>query len=228
MLKVLQNNWKPTRYTRSTAGQRLSRRSLAVAGLVTIFASGCASSNFVSSWKSPTAQPLRVQGAKVAAVVMMGDPASRKSAEDKLASEITARGGNGVPMYAIAPEVNPGDEAAARAALTNAGVAGVVVMRPATADSTGAPVDYSKPPYSSYWDAGYYAHGWGKPWVDPSGVAYDLVVSVETMIYSLRQNQLVWAGKSKKTNPASLNELVTDLAKDTAEELQRLQLIAAK
>src|SRR5262252_9128182 len=104
MSKVTKNIWNLSGYLRSTSGQRLSQRSVAIAGLVILFASGCASSNFVSSWKSPTAKPLNVQGAKVAAVVMMGDPASRKSAEDKLASEISARGGQGIPMYTIAPE----------------------------------------------------------------------------------------------------------------------------
>jgi hypothetical protein len=198
---------------------------IAVVGLVGVLASACASSNFASSWKSPTAKPLQVKGSKVAAVVMMGDPAMRKSAEDKLAREITARGGNGVPMYTIMPDTKPGDEAAAREALVKADVKGVVVIRP-TATDAGKAVDYSKPPYSNYWDSGFYAHGWGKPWIDSSGQAYDAVVAVDTLVYSLNQNQLVWAGKSKKTNPATLNELVAELSADTAKELEDLNLIA--
>ena len=204
----------------------MMERRFALIGLIGLLASACASSSsgFVSSWKSPTAKPLQVQGSKVAAVVMMGDSAMRKSAEDKLASEITARGANGVPAYTILQEGTT-DEAAAKEALQQAGVQGVVVVRPTKDEATGKPVDYSVPPYSSYWDSGFYAHGWGKPWVSPEGVPYDYVVSVDTLIYSLPQNQLVWAGKSKKTNPATLNELVSDLADDTAMELNRLELV---
>jgi hypothetical protein len=97
-------------------------------------------------------------------------------------------------------------------------------MHPTSAD--GSAVDYSIPPYSTYWDAGYYAHGVGSTWIDPQGVPYDMVVTVDTMIYSLKQNQLVWAAKSRKTNPASLNALVGDLANDTADELRKLALLA--
>jgi hypothetical protein len=156
---------------------------------------------------------------------MMGDEAQRRSAEDKLASEISARGSIGVPMYKIMPNVQPGDEPLARDALVRADIKGVVVMRPAADSETGKPVDYSVPPYSSYWNSGFYSHGWGQPWIDPSGQAYDIVVSVDTLVYSLNQNQLVWAGKSKKTNPASLNQLVAELASDTANELNQLALI---
>ncbi len=196
--------------------------------LLTLFAvavlSACASSNFTSSWKSPTAQPLNVKGASVAAAVMMGDGPSRRSAEDKLASEITARGAKGVPMYKIMPNVLPGDEATARKALREAGVAGVVVLQPTT--EAGKHIDYAAPPYSTYWNSGYYHHAAGQPTIDPQGIPYDTVVTVETLIYSLNQNQLVWAGKSRKTNPASLNGLVSELAKDTAKELREQGLIA--
>jgi hypothetical protein len=202
----------------------MNKQQILVGLFAAVAASACASSNFVASWKSPTAKPLNAKGATVAAVVMMKDSPEQRSAEDKLASEITARGSKGVPMYKIMPDAHGTEEPQAREALKAAGVAGVVVMQPKSAD--GATVDFSVPPYSTYWDAGYYAHGVGSTWIDPQGVPYDLVVTVDTMIYSLVQNQLVWAGKSRKTNPASLNELVSDLAKDTADELGKLALLA--
>jgi hypothetical protein len=58
---------------------------------VVLVLSGCASSPFVSSWKAPDATPLEMQGAKVAAIVMMNNDASRRVAEDTLAREISAR-----------------------------------------------------------------------------------------------------------------------------------------
>src|SRR5690349_15668954 len=85
---------------------------------------------FVSSWRAPDAQPLEVKDAKVAAVVMVDSEAARRVAEDKLAAEITARGARGIPMYTLYPNADPLNEAQARAALEQAGVLGVVVMRP--------------------------------------------------------------------------------------------------
>ena len=66
----------------------------------------CSTNAFVASWRAPDAQPLEVAGAKVAAVVMVNNEASRRVAEDKLAQEITARGAVGVPMTCSIPMRN--------------------------------------------------------------------------------------------------------------------------
>lgn len=186
---------------------------------------GCSPTTFVSSWKSPTAQPLQPVGAKVAAVVMMQDEPSRRSAEDTLAREISSRGGIGIPMYKILPNGNPNDEAQAKAALESAQVQGVVVMRPlgVTKDVTVSPT-YGGPSYSGYW-GGYYGYGWGSPW-GPTTVYTDTTVSVETLVYSLKQNQLVWGGRSKTTNPENVNQLVSEVAIAAADELREQGLIA--
>src|SRR5688572_22427233 len=106
----------------------VARFAIVLTGCLALFA--CASDPVVASWKSPDAAPLELHGSKVAAVVMMKNEASRRAAEDALAREITARGAQGVPMYTIFPEGKPESEAAARAALEKAGMAGAVVMRP--------------------------------------------------------------------------------------------------
>lgn len=185
----------------------------------------CNPTTFVASWKSPTAQPLQLGGAKVAAVVMMQDEPSRRSAEDTLAREISSRGALGIPMYKILPNGNPNDEAQAKAALESAQVQGVVVMRPlgVTKDVTVAPA-YNGPYYSGYW-GGYYGHGWGSAW-GPTTVYTDTTVSVETLVYSLKQNQLVWGGRSKTTNPENVNQLISEVAVAAADELSEQGLIA--
>jgi hypothetical protein len=172
---------------------------------------------FVSSWRSPTAQPLQVKGSRVAAVVMLNDIASRRDAEDKLAKQITDRGGRGVPMYQIIQSEY--DEATAREALTKADVQGVVVMQPSEVNlTTNTPIDYSAPPYNTYW-GGYYEFG------EPIGAAAASSVSVNTLIYSLRQNQLVWAGQSKTTDAETVESLIFEVSAATADELNRLALL---
>lgn len=216
---------------------QLSSRLLFVALLSTACASSAATSNtgttptpgsatvFVSSWKSPTAQPLKAAGVKVAALVLMSDLAARRTAEDKLASELSARGAQGVPMYSLVEQPGTGTEPAVRDGLEKAGVMGVVVMHPTGSQQQPKTAEeYGSAPYNRYW-SGYYEHGFASPYIDP-GPSYDTVVSVETLIYSLKQNQLVWAGTSKTTNPASLSALIEDLAAATAQELSNLALVA--
>lgn len=205
----------------------VSRFVIVLAASATLFA--CASSPFIASWKAPDAAPLQLSGSKVAAVVMMSNQASRRAAEDALAREITARGAQGVPMYTILPEGKPESEAAARAALEKAGVAGAVVMRPVSVDKeiSSTPVTYSQPMYSGYY-GGYYGHGWGTSW-GPSGgeIRTDTIVVVETLVYSLKQNKLVWGGQSRTTNPKNVDQLVKKLAAAAAKELETQGLITA-
>jgi len=199
--------------------------NVVVMGFLLVVAPACASTTFVSSWKSPTAQPLQLHGAKVVAVVMMRDAVSRHAAEDRLAREITARGANGIAMYTILPEASVADQAKEREVLEHAGVQGLVVMHPTGAQTQGYAA--TDPEYDVYWD-GFYTHGWGAPWDGADDPAHSVseVVSVDTRIYSLRQNKLVWAGQSKTTNPTGVQNLVAELAKATADQLNEVGLIA--
>jgi len=191
--------------------------------------SACASSAFVSSWQAPEAEPLQVQGAKVAAVVMMRDEASRRAGEDALVREINARGGVGIPSYTVLPHPSFADEGMARAMMEQAGVAGAVVMRPVgtRTEIVATPSLYASDHYNQFW-GGYYAFGWAMPWVGvavPAEVRADKIVSIETLVYSLRQNKLVWAGQSTSRNPPDVDRLVKETAAKAAKELARRGLL---
>jgi hypothetical protein len=47
----------------------------------------------------------------------------------------------------------------------------------------------------------------------------DTIIIVETLVYSLRQNKLVWGGQSKTTNPPNLNRVIENTAEQVADEL---------
>lgn len=194
--------------------QRLTR-TLSMAALL---ASACSSTSLVSSWRPPTARPLQLKGEKVVAVVLVNNPSSRRTAEDTLASQITSRGALGVPLYRLLPNAEAKDEAEVRAALEKANIKGVVAMRPIAAKQQLS--ISTQPGYNHYW-GGYYGYGWN------TAYAYhaDTVVSVDIRVYSLVQNQLVWAGESQTTNPERVDEFVMELADVTAAELEAKGLI---
>jgi hypothetical protein len=84
--------------------------------------------------------------------------------------------------------------------------------------------------YAGYY-GGYYGHGWGATWgpstMQGGEIRTDTIVVVETLIYSLRQNKLVWGGQSRSTNPKNVDQLVQKLAAATAKELEKQGLISA-
>ncbi len=198
--------------------------------LASVMLSACATTSFVSTWKAPDAKALQLSGAKVAAVVMISNEAARRAAEDALAREITAHGAQGVAMYTIQPEARPNNEQAVRAAVEGAGVAGAVVMRPVGKEKevVATPVAYGGPMYGGYW-GGYYGYGWGSPYAyGGTEIRTDTIVSIETLVYSLRQNKLVWAGQSRTTNPTGVDQLVKETSAAVALELQKQGLIPKK
>jgi hypothetical protein len=220
--------------------------------VICLAASACGSTTtFASSWRPPKAEPLAMKGEKVAAVVMARNDATRRNAEDVLAREITHYGAQGIPMYTLMAESAADNEAAARAAIEGAGVKGVVVMRPmGTRRKTETHKTYSDPMYGSYW-GGYYGYGWGSPWVYPGSARGALVagppvvygasppseethttttevIQVEVMVYSLKQNMLVFAGVSETTEADKVDEFVTQLAAATVKELGEQRLIPSK
>ena len=208
-----------------------------ILGAALLVLTACASNSppksgtsLLDSWKDPEAQPMHLRGAKVVAVVMMNDPKARHRAEDALAKEITALGAQGVPMYSIAPgDVSPKEgETQTRAAVEAVGAKGVVVMRPvdvnhrAVQTATPSPNDN----YGGYW-GGYYGYGWNDPWVDKGpDVRTDLVATVETFVFSLPQNKLVWTGTSETINPKDAERFVHTLATEVTKELKRQGLFA--
>jgi hypothetical protein len=195
---------------------------VAVALAATVPLAGCASTGFTSTWRNPEAVPLEAKGARVAALVMTKNEATRRAAEDALAREITAQGAQGVPMYSIADAAGT-DEAQTRAALEKQGFAAVVTMRPVGSQQQITATTYAGPGYSGFW-GGYYGYGWGAPY-GGTEIRTDTIVSVETLIYSLKQNKLVWGGQSQTTNPSNVDNFVREVATAAAKELRNQGLI---
>lgn len=228
---------------------------LVLLGGLAVSACGGPSTKFVSSWRSPKAEPIEFRGEPVAAVVMVDNEIKRRAAEDVLAREITHYGAKGIPMYRITGADPETDEAAAKSAIERSGVKGVVVMRPKGKRTTTETHEYyNAPMYAGYW-GGYYGYGWGAPWSyaryglpsggpEPNGYGYGYgystpgtttketttteVVVVEVLVFSLKQNLLVWAGESESTPPEKVDEFVTQLAAQTAKELGEKGLLSSK
>ena len=204
---------------------RSTRQVLAVTAALA--AAACASTSFVSTWKNPAAEPGNFQGQKVAALVMSTDQAVRFGAEDALARELTARGAVGISAYGLIPKELIQDKEKAKEFMEKANVAGVVAMRVLGKDKeiTQSPgMYYAAPTYASFWGAGYYGFGWAGVY-SPGYVQTDTIVTVEILVYSLKQDKLVWAGQSETTNPSKVGPFIKELTAKAAAEMKKQGLI---
>jgi hypothetical protein len=177
-----------------------------------------AAPKFTSTWTSPDAAGVSFAGKKVAALVISGDDSLRVSGEEGLARELTARGMQGVATYRIAPKEELRAADTAKPWFERTGVEGVVAMRPVSAEKEReyTPATWVNPYYGSLW--GYYGYGWGSLYI-PGSVREDTVVIVETLIYSVPKDKLLWAGVSKTKNPKKLATFIEDLVNAAAKEM---------
>jgi hypothetical protein len=195
-----------------------------LAVVVFLGAGAAADTKFSSTWKSPAAAGTSFAGRKVAALVISGDENLRVSGEEGLARELAKRGVVPTAAYRLVPREELRNPERARGWFERAGVEGVVAMRVVSADKERRyePGIWSTPYYSSLW--GYYGHGWGALY-DPGYVREDTVIVIETLIFSVPQNALLWAGVSKTTNPKNTGRLLEDLVEAALKEMRKQGLV---
>ena len=193
-----------------------------------VAAAACASTSFNSTWRNPAAEPGNFKGQKVAALVMSTDQSVRFGAEDALARELTARGMVGIAAYSLIPKELLQDKDKAKEFIDKAGVTGVVAMRVVGKDKevtqTSGGSYWGGPAYATFWGGGYYGYGWGGVY-SPGYIRTDTIVTVEILVYSLKQDKLVWAAQSKTTNPEKVGPFIQELVAKAADQIKKEGLV---
>jgi hypothetical protein len=196
-------------------------------GLV-VLAAGCASSTtFRSTWQSPEARPISLDGKKVVALVISAQETVRRSAEDLLVAQLNARGAQGIAAWTVLPNTDVRNEEAARAAIAKTGATAVVTMevvagtRGSSMSTFSGSVRYTSASHRSFWP--HYRTAWNTAWVPPPPPRTD--VWVETLVYTLEPDQLLWAGRSRTVNPSDVDALFGEVAGRAGRELERAGLL---
>ncbi len=199
--------------------------------LCAVLLAGCASSSqFTTTWKTPEATPLGFKGQKVVAAVLVNDESTRRLAEDRLSMHIAMLGAEGRTLHSLLPGAAVGNEQQARAAVEAIGAKGIVVMRPVHVDrEVHVTPPYEEETYASFW-GGYYGYGVSLSYSSgrEATVSEKTVVYVETLVYSLEQNRLVWGGLSKSSDPDTVAQLIEQVSAAAVSELKKQGLAGAQ
>ena len=201
-------------------------KTVSLAGLVVV-SSACATTTFFNStWVNPYTTPIELSGQKVVALMITGDETTRRSAEDTLAREITSRGGQGIAAWSIISTADVQNEEKARAAMTSAGAVAVVTMEVVGQRQEFDPVSFRVSMSTgrrSFW--GNYHWAWRTSWGSMPQSRTN--VWVETLVYSLTPDDLLWAGRTRTVNPRNAAALFGEVADSAAAEMQRMGLLKA-
>jgi hypothetical protein len=200
-----------------------ARRGLVLWALVVAVggALACSTTEFKSTWRDPTARPVALRAQPVAAFLITPNVSTRRAGEDILARELSARGVRGIPGYQLTGEQPVRDSEALRRNLEKAGIEGTVIMRVV---DRRVELDYVPGglAYGSMY--GYWEFGWGMMG-RPGYLETDTIVSVETLVYSLPQDKLLWGGVSETTDPSNLDSFIKEIVKKAGEEIRKAGLV---
>lgn len=178
----------------------------------------CSATSVTTQWQAPTATKLHFK--KVLALCIVQDPDLREAAEGELCRQMSSV--ECKPAAFAIPYSMIGNVEETKAVTRKEGFDGAVVFRVLDAREQ---VTYVPPSYDpTFWD--YYGFAWPIAY-DPGSYRADEVVKVETAIFSLARNQLLWIGTTETLDPKSLPDLVDEVAKAVRGELIHRDLIPA-
>jgi hypothetical protein len=194
--------------------------------------SACSSTTYNTTWKAPDAQPVVVDpGDKILAMVVSPHEATRRGAEAALAAELE-RGGKveAIPAYEAIPDEAVQDKDKARPYIDKTGAKYAVIMRATGQDKE---ISGSGPTYGPGWRGyggfygGFYGYGWGAAY-SPGYLRTDTIVHVETLVYDLKSDKMIWAGQSSTVNPSKAESMIRELVDEAGKEMRKEGLLPKK
>ena len=168
---------------------------------------GCTTpTNLQQSWTNPDQKidsTKRFQ--KILFVALLKDAYTRKVAEDKLADLVRPRG---VVSYNYLPNLtgNNADMSLVSDRLRQDGFDGIVIMRLININKDPMNTSGTPPPYYNTW-YGYYSTTFPLYNV-PGGLTSNDIQNIETNVYSLTENKLLWTGVTTAVNIADKNKMI--------------------
>jgi hypothetical protein len=178
--------------------------------------SACSATHVVTQWQDPATS--QIAFTKLLALVIGGDQALIRIGEEDLCSQVTRVLCKAA--YLAIPDSMRGDIPAVKALVRKEGFDGALVFRVVGERER---VTYVPPSYGpTFW--GYY--GYTRAY-DPGYYRADQLVRVETSIYSIAEDKLLWVATTETVNPKDLGTLIDEVSGAVRKELVRRGAVPA-
>ena len=175
--------------------------------------------NIVRSWNDPTARPIQFK--KVMFFYLEKDRTVRGFAEEEFVRKV--KGTTVIPSLALFAEVKPDEVGKIKDRLKSQGFDGGILMRIAHVDEVTLQKEGSLPSWQTTF-GGYFSYLNYMPGY-PGKVEKERSIRVETVVYALDEDKLVWAGISETENPEGIKNLVAEVIDAVAKSLREKGLL---
>lgn len=193
-------------------------KSILIILIAMIIIGGCSSSNKIfNSWKNPEATIESAKFQTVAVFAMVKNPDMRMDIEEAIASQMPNT--IAVPSYKMITNEELADLNAVKQKLNERGMEGALILSVKKVDEKTSYYSSGMYPSAYYTFGGYYNYAWNymyDPYVYSSTNIY---VDLETLIYSIKNDQLVWYAESTSINPNDIQKTISELSVSIKEQL---------
>jgi hypothetical protein len=200
------------------------RKALILNVLVVFLIVACGpSTKIVKSWRDPSSTISPSPESKIFVIAMVKDESSRRVIEDEIVKRLKVKG---VQSYTeLTADIIKNQESDALDRLLKSGqYTDVILMRLSDIEKE---VNYTPGTttgmYGGY--GGYYRYGAGF-YSTPGYYSEDKNYTVETTLYSVNPNKLIWAGTTSTVNPTNIQKTVNEIATVVTEQMKKDGLIA--
>ena len=178
------------------------------------------------SWRNPSIEQTVFK--KLLVIGVGEDDGGRRLFEDTFAKALAERGTSAQASWGLLPQSTQLTEEQIRGAIEGGDFDGVLVSRLLSVDQDQEYVpgsSYTVP--TTYYGYGYYGY-YGTSFAtvhDPGYFKTNTTFRLETNLYSVAGDGLVWSGQSATLNPESLTDVIESMTAAVAKKLKEEKLI---
>lgn len=184
--------------------------SLVFTFLIMMFTACSTSNKITNSWKNPDATIESAKFQTVAVFGMVKDQQMKRDVEEMIASQMPNT--IAVPAYKMITNEEFADINAVKQKLKERGIEGALVLSVRNVNQKTSYYSSGMYPSSYYNFGGYYNYAWNYMYDPFIYSTTNVYVDLEILIYSLKDDKLVWYGESTSVNPKGIQETISKLA----------------
>jgi hypothetical protein len=179
--------------------------------MVTIIMVSCNSTKIASSWKEPNKTVSIGKLNKVLVVALFKDETSNRKAEDQMVGYLKEVGL--VSYKYFKPNFDRKNEGVIRDMIKMDEFDGAITMRLVDIDKDQIYTPSRNSTYPTYYRnfSGYYYRNWAYSSA-PSYYSSTKTYTVETVVFSIKEDKIIWSGLTKTTDPDGVTKMTEEIA----------------
>jgi hypothetical protein len=180
--------------------------------LIIVILSSCNSTKITNSWREPNKQLYTGEWNKILVVALLKNETNRRKVEDELLKYLN---GKGIVSYKyLNQDFYKIDEVKFRNKIKADGFDGTITMRLIDIDKEKVFIPEQQNLYPIYYKnfSRHYYRSWAS-YTAPGYYLFNKTFIVETVVYSIKEDKIIWSGITESFNPDGLVNMTDDISK---------------